>query len=116
MFVDEISGEKAVFTYKPDSTVVARGNYDNPLPELWQSISVATTSYKYQLLFCNWSFYSGFFMSGYTNCYKSCRWWGSDYGSPYFQSASSLLLYAGVAFNVNGHQIVSGRLMSVGLR
>lgn len=53
MFVDEISGEKAVFTYKPDSTVVAQGNYDNPLPELWQSIVVATTSYKYQLLFCN---------------------------------------------------------------
>ncbi|RMX40279.1 hypothetical protein pdam_00008736, partial [Pocillopora damicornis] len=53
MFVDEISGEKAVFTYKPDSTVVARGNYDNPLPELWQSIGVATTNYKYQLLFCN---------------------------------------------------------------
>lgn len=46
MFVDEISGEKAVFTYKPDSTVVARGNYDNPLPELWQSIGVATTSYN----------------------------------------------------------------------
>ena len=30
MFVDEISEEKAAFTYKPDSTVVARGNYDNP--------------------------------------------------------------------------------------
>ena len=52
MFVDEISGEKAVFTYKPDSTVV-RGNNDNPLPEMWQSIGVATTNYKYQLLFCN---------------------------------------------------------------
>nr|XP_058957074.1 uncharacterized protein LOC131784293 [Pocillopora verrucosa] len=116
LFVDETTNEKAFFTYKLNSSLVAEGNYQTQISGLWLGGGVATTSHEYQLLICNHSFYSGFFISGYTNCYKGCSHWCGDKHTPYFRSASTNSKYAGVAFNVNGHQPRSSRLMSVGLR
>ena len=116
--MEEETGEKAFFTYKLSSTLVATGNYGTQLPELWVGGGVADTSYEYQLLICDTSFYSGFFISGYTNsCKKFCHSWCGDYSSPYFRSASTNTAYfGGVAFNVNGARPLSSRLISVGLR
>lgn len=116
LFVDETTGEKAFFTYKLSSPLTAAGNYGAQLPGLWVGGGIADTSYEYQLLICNTDFYSGFFISKYTNCYKQCHSWCSDTTSPYFRSASTASGYAGVAFNVNGHRPLSSRLISVGLR
>jgi len=114
--VDEATGEKAFFTYKLSSSLTAVGNYGAQLPELWVGGGIADTSFEYQLLICDTHFYSGFFISKYTNCYKQCGSWCGDMTSPYFRSASTSSGYAGVAFNVNGHRSVSRRLISVGLR
>ncbi|KAL9973361.1 hypothetical protein ACROYT_G019811 [Oculina patagonica] len=118
LFVDETSGDKAFFTYKLSSTLVAAGNYKTRLPERWTAGGIADTSYEYQLLICDHHFYSGFFISGYTNnCKKHCHNWCGDLSSPYFRSASTNTgSYGGVAFNVNGHRPLSSRLISVGLR
>ena len=90
--------------------------HSSQISGLWLSRGVATTSHEYQLLISDHSFYSGFFISGYTNCYKRCNSWCGDTLTPYFRSASTHSGYAGVAFNVNGHRLRSSRLMSVGLR
>ncbi|XP_078369730.1 uncharacterized protein LOC144653570 isoform X1 [Oculina patagonica] len=117
LFVDGTTGDKAFFTYKLSSTLVAAGNYGTPLPGLWEGGGIADTSYEYQLLICDTAFYSGFFISGYTNCFKQCGDWCGDLSSPYFRSASTSAGFAGVAFNViNGHRALSSRLISVGLR
>nr|XP_058957075.1 uncharacterized protein LOC131784294 [Pocillopora verrucosa] len=116
LFVDETTNEKAFFTYKLNSSLVAEGNYQTQISGLWLGGGVATTSQEYQLLICDHSFYSGFFISGYTNCYKRCNSWCGDTHTPYFRSASTHSGYAGVAFNVNGHRPRSSRLISVGLR
>ena len=116
LFVDETTNEKAFFTYKLNSSLVAEGNYQTQISGLWLGGGVATTSHEYQLLICDHSFYSGFFISGYTNCYKWCDSWCGDTLTPYFRSASTNPWYAGVAFNVNGHRPLSSRLISVGLR
>ena len=112
--MDETTNEKAFFTYKLNSSLVAEGNYQTQISGLW--LGGAATSHEYQLLICNHSFYSGFFISGYKNCYKRCNSWCGDMFIPYFRSASTDSSYAGVAFNVNGHRLQSSRLMSVGLR
>ena len=116
--MDGTTGYKAFFIYKLSSTLVAAGNYGTKLPELWTRGDIADTSYEYQLLICDHSFYSGFFISGYTNdCKKICNNWCGDIISPYFRSAStSTAGYGGVAFNANGHRPLSSRLISVGLR
>ena len=114
--MDETTNEKAFFTYKLNSSLVAEGNYQTQISGLWLGGGVATTSHEYQLLICDHSFYSGFFISGYTNCYKRCNHWCGDLLTPYFRSASTHSGYAGVAFNVNGHRPRSSRLISVGLR
>ena len=116
LFVDETTNEKAFFTYKLNSSLVAEGNYQTRISGLWLGGGVATTNHEYQLLICDHSFYSGFFISGYKNCYKRCNSWCGDMFTPYFRSASTDSSYAGVAFNVNGHRSRSSRLMSVGLR
>ena len=116
LFVDETTNEKAFFTYKLNSSLVAEGNYQTQISGLWLGRGVAATNHEYQLLICDHSFYSGFFISGYTNCYKRCNSWCEDWLTPYFRSASTDSSYAGVAFNVNGHRTRSSRLMSVGLR
>ena len=115
--MDETTGEKAFFTYKLSSTLVAAGNYGTQLPALWTGGGIADTSYEYQLLICDTAFYSGFMISGYTDCYKRCDSWCADYSSPYFRSASTnTAAYGGVAFNVNGARPLRDRLISVGLR
>ena len=117
LFVDETTGEKAFFSNKFNSTLVAADNYGTQLTELWLGGGIADTSYEYQLLICDTPFYSGFFISGKRpNCYKQCGNWCSDLTSPYFRSASTNGGLAGVAFNVNGHRLLSNRLISVGLR
>ena len=116
LFVDETTNEKAFFTYKRNSSLVAEGNYQTQISGLWLGRGVAATNHEYQLLICDHSFYSGFFISGYTNCYKRCDHWCGDTHTPYFRSASNYSSFAGVAFNVNGHRTRSSRLMSVGLR
>ena len=118
LFVDETTGKKAFFTYMLNSTLVAEGNYGARLPGLWiAGGGEATPSYEYQLLVCDISFYSGFFLSGFTSqCYKICRKWCDDYVSPFFRTATSSAKYPGIAFNVNGHHALNKTLISVGLR
>ena len=98
--MDETTNEKAFFTYKLNSSLVAEGNYQTQISGLWLGRGVAATNHEYQLLICDHSFYSGFFISGYTNCYKRCNSWCEDWLTPYFRSASTDSSYAGVAFNV----------------
>ena len=114
--MDETTGDKAIFTYKLSSTLIAAGNYGIKLQGLWRGGGVADTSYEYQLMICDMPFYSGFFVSGFTNCYKQCVHWCADLISPYFRTATSSSGFGGVAFNVNGHRPNSKRLISVGLR
>ncbi|KAL9973363.1 hypothetical protein ACROYT_G019813 [Oculina patagonica] len=116
IFVDETTGDKAFFTYKLSSTLVAAGNYGAQVSVLWEGGGIADTSYEYQLLICDTAFYSGFMVSRYTGCYKQCGHWCGDSSSPYFRSAATSANFAGVAFNANGHRRLSSRLISVGLR
>ena len=113
--MNETTGDKAFFTYKLNSTLIAAENYGKRLPSLWIGGGIADTSYEYQLLICDVAYYSGFFVSGYTSqCYKQCTYWCGDGDSPYFRTATSG--FYGVAFNVNGHRSLAERLISVGLR
>ena len=114
--MDEATRQKAFFTYKLNSTLVAAANYGKQFPSMWLGNGVVDTKYEYQLLICDTYFYSGFFISGYTNCSKVCTRWCNDILSPYFRSASTSSRYAGVAFNINGHSPQGNRLISVGLR
>lgn len=116
LFVDEATGQKAFFTYKLSSTLVAAANYGKQFPSTWLGNGVTDTKYEYQLLICDTYFYSGYFISGYTRCYKVCTRWCGDILSPYFRSASTNSGFAGVAFNINGHFPRKPRLISVGLR
>jgi hypothetical protein len=89
---------------------------------LWTPHGVASGSYDYQLLICDKSdqngFYPGYFISGYTKCFKKCNNWCSDRSTPYFRTDghSATSSYDGVAFNTNGHQSLNRKLVSVGLR
>ncbi|XP_020619960.1 uncharacterized protein LOC110057715 [Orbicella faveolata] len=115
IFIDHQTGNKAYFRRKFSQSITAAGNYGKTASTygLWDGVDTSN-SYSYQLLICDHSFLSGFFVSGYTsNCYKVCNNWCGDTSSPYFRTASS---YRGVAFNTNGHNHMSNRLISVGLR
>ena len=124
MFIDHETGRKAYFTRLDQTPITAVGNYgnDGSAYGLWNGVltdgvgASSDTHFDYQLLICDHSFFSGFFVSGYTNCYKKCDWWCGDHKSPYFRTASTDLGYLGVAFNENGHRPLSNRLISVGLR
>ncbi|XP_068683338.1 uncharacterized protein [Montipora foliosa] len=120
MFVDHQTGKKAYFKQKSNFSVKAAAQYGETGSALglWDAVG-ASTAYYYQLLICDHSFYTGFFVSGFThNCYKHCYSWCNDRSSPYFRTASTDSGFKGVAFNVNGHypRNVSSRLMSAGLR
>ena len=83
---------------------------------LWDGVGV-NNAYHYQLLICDTSLYSGFFVSGHTNnCFKRCHHWCFDGNSPYFRTASTYAGSLGVAFNTNGHRPLNNKLISVGLR
>ena len=116
--VDHKTGDKAYFRRKTNLTIRAAGNYNKRAKTygLWEGFGAMNSSYSYQLLICNNLFYSGFFVSGYINCYKRCNDWCSDYKSPYFRTSSARSSCKGVAFNTNGARSVSTRLISVGLR
>ncbi|KAM7426060.1 hypothetical protein ABFA07_022606 [Porites harrisoni] len=119
IFVDHKTGNKAYFKQKTNLTTIrAAGNYGKQADTYgsWEGFGAINDLYSYQLLICDTSFYTGFFVSGYTNCYKRCNHWCLDYKSPYFRTASTRSLYKGVTFNTNGARSVSTRLMSVGLR
>ena len=120
IFVDHQTGAKVYFKRQlANYPITAAVNYGNAAATgLWHGVG-ANNAYSYQLLICDDSFYSGFFISGYTsNCYKTCNNWCGDKTSPYFRTASTSSSYKGVAFNTNGHSpnIPSSRLISVGLR
>ncbi|XP_068702915.1 uncharacterized protein [Montipora foliosa] len=117
MFVDHQTGNKSYFKRKSNLPVKAAAQYNKTGSDLglWDAVG-ASTDYSYQLLICDTSFYTGFFVSGLTGCYKICDHWCGDTSSPYFRTASTDSRYVGVAFNVNGHHPRNVRLMSVGLR
>ena len=119
IFVDHQTGAKVYFQRQTNLPITAAVNFGNAAATgLWHGVG-ANNAYSYQLLICDDSFYSGFFISGYTsNCYKTCNNWCGDKTSPYFRTASTSSSYKGVAFNTNGHSpnIPSSRLISVGLR
>ena len=117
MFLDHQTLAKVYFKRITNQSIAANLNYGNNASTygLWDGVGVNKT-YDYQLLICDTSFYSGFFVSGYTNCYKDCDLWRGDYVSPYFRTASTSSGYSGVAFNTNGARALDKRLISVGLR
>ena len=125
MFIDHETGRKAYFTRRSQTPITAADNYrynHGGVYGLWDGVlpdglgASNYTYHSYQLLICDNLFFSGFFVSGYTHCYKHCHWWCGDTKSPYFRTASTNSRYKGVAFNENGHRRLSNRLISVGLR
>ena len=119
MFLDHQTLAKVYFKRRTNQSITANLNYGNSASTygLWDGVGVSD-AYDYQLLICDTSFYSGFFVSGYTNCYKQCHSWCNDLVSPYFRTASNdeHYKYFGVAFNINGARTLDKRLISVGLR
>ena len=117
MFLDHQTLAKGYFKRRPNQPITANLNYGNNASTygLWDGVGVNKT-YDYQLLICDTSFYSGFFVSGYTNCYKQCVSWCGDFVSPYFRPATTSSSYSGVSFNTNGGRALDKRLISVGLR
>ena len=117
MFLDHQTLAKVYFKRRTNQSITANLNYGNGASTygLWDGVGVSD-AYHYQLLICDTSFYSGFFVSGYKNCYKQCDGWCSDEVSPYFRTAATRFGFFGVAFNTNGHRLVNKRLISVGLR
>jgi len=119
IFIDHQTGSKTYFKRKSNLPITAAANYGKTGSAygLWDGVGT-NKAYSYQLLICDHSFYSGFFVSGYTNCYKQCNNWCGDRKSSYFRTASTDLRYKGVAFNTNGHHpnVLGNRLISVGLR
>ncbi|CAH3195042.1 unnamed protein product [Porites evermanni] len=78
IFVDHKTGNKAYFKQKTNLTTIrAAGNYGKQADTygLWKGFGTINNLYSYQLLICDTSFYTGFFVSGYTNCYKQCNHW-----------------------------------------
>ena len=119
MFVDEKSKQKAAFN-KSGPAVTFTGNYNKNAGAygLWTAHGVASRQYKYQMLLCDTSFYKGFLFSGFTKrCYKRCDYWCRDSKSSYFRTAAvSSAKYKGVAFNENGAEAKSNRLISAAIR
>ena len=124
MFIDHEPERKAYFTRRSQTPITAADNYrynHGSVNGLWDGVLPdglgASHYHSYQLLICDNHFFSGFFVSAYTNsCYKDCHSWCNDKQSPYFRTASTNPGYKGVAFNENGHRRLSNRLISVGLR
>lgn len=119
IFIDHQTGNRAYFKRQTLAPITAAGNYGKSGDSYgsWGGVGV-DNSFSYQLLICDDPFFTGFFISGYNDCYKVCNSWCLDQVSPYFRTASSDSNYEGVAFNTNGHHpnLVNNRLISVGLR
>ena len=86
MFLNHQTLAKVYFKRRTNQSIAANLNYGNNASTygLWDGVGVNKT-HDYQLLICDTSFYSGFFVSGYTNCYKDCDHWRGDFDSPYFR-------------------------------
>ena len=117
IFLDYQTLAKVYFKRRTNQSITANLNYGNGASTygLWDGVGVSD-AYDYQLLICDTSFYSGFLVSGYTNCYKQCNGWCDDHVSPYFRTATTSSSYSGVSFNINGARALDKRLISVGLR
>ena len=117
MFLNHQTLAKVYFKRRTNQSITANLNYGNDASTygLWDGVGV-NDAYDYQLLICDTSFYCGFFVSGYTNCYKECVSWCGDGVSPYFRTASTRSNYFGVAFNTNGARPLNKSVISVGLR
>ncbi|RMX37678.1 hypothetical protein pdam_00004301 [Pocillopora damicornis] len=117
MFLDHQTLAKVYFKRRTNQSITASLNYGNNASTygLWNGVGVSD-AYLYQLLICDTSFYSGFLVSGYTNCYTECENWCGDHVSPYFRTATTSLHYSGVAFNTNGARPLNKSVISVGLR
>ena len=108
MFIDHETGRKAYFARRSQTPITAADNYrynHGGVYGLWDGVlpdglgASNYTYHSYQLLICDHPFFSGFFVSGYTHCYKHCDSWCFDRKSRYFRTASTIRLYNGVAFN-----------------
>ena len=118
IFVDHQTEDRAYFKRRESQPIMATMNYGKTADTygLWDRVGT-DNAFPYQLLICDHSFYSGFFISGFTrNCFKFCHSWCGDTFSPYFRTASTSPSYKGVAFNINGHRPLDNRLVSVGVR
>ena len=119
IFINHQTGDKTYFKRRDKVSMTAAGSYGNAgnANGLWDGVG-ADNTFPYQLLICDTAFFSGFFFSGYTGCYKQCDSWCQDSTSMYFRTASADPDYGGVAFNTNGHRpnVVDSKLISVGLR
>ena len=117
MFLDHQTLAKVYFKRRTNQSITANLNYGNGASTygLWDGVGVSD-AYLYQLLICDTSVYSGFFVSGYSDSYKDCDDWRGDLDSPYFRTASTIASYSGVAFNINGARPLNKRIISVGLR
>ena len=119
IFVDETTKERAAFN-KSGPAVTFSGNFNKMADVfgLWTAHGVASTDFQYQMLICDTDFYKGLHFSGYVDgCFKECDGWCNDNNSPFFRTSPvSYADYQGVAFNENGHRILSNRLISAGIR
>ena len=118
IFLDYQTLAKVYFKRRTNQSITANLNYGNGASTygLWDGVGVSN-AYDYQLLICDTSFYSGFFVSGYTqDCDKQCSRWCGDLVSPYFRTATTSSSYSCVAFNTNGQRALNERPTSVGLR
>jgi len=119
IFVDHQTEDRAYFKRRESQPITATVNYGKPADTygLWDGVGT-DNAFSYQLLICDHSFYSGFFVSGFTsNCFKLCQSWCGDILSPFFRTAGSTdPYYKGVAFNINGHEPMDNGLVSVGVR
>jgi len=124
LYVRESDQAKAWFTRDSGGTLVASATnwfVSGSANGLWTGHGVANTDYSYQLNICDagWM-YTGFMITGYTDCFKACNNWCNDRTSPYFRpDGSDTAWYNGSAFNENGHNdanYLAPKLLSLGVR
>ncbi len=121
IYVRHDNGQKAWFARDNGQTTTAKavgfGASGDKLGTWSAKGGVASGAWKYQLVVCDVSMWTGFFLSGYTNCWKSCGSWCSDTTTHYYRyDGTAGNSYDGVAFHENGHTNVADKLVSVGLR
>ncbi|XP_065835448.1 intelectin-1-like [Oscarella lobularis] len=127
LYVDhDANGLSAWFTRNTPGSIVTRTtDYNVPgnTYGFWTGHGAASTQYRYQFLICDNSdnerrYYPGYFMSGYTNCYKKCNHWCNDLSTPWYRTDGDFGTNRrdGIAFNANGHRNMGNKRMSVGIR
>jgi hypothetical protein len=113
--INHATNEKAWFKQaSPKSIKMSATDYNVPGSTygLWNGYGAATNSYNYQLNICDSG--PGLMLSGfYNSCYKQCFEWCSDLTTAYFRLSGAL---TGVAWNELGHEHLSKKLVSFGIR